>query len=309
MPLDDVSEGRDWKLPRRRRMVSGGVALAVREQGRPGAVPVLLLHGYPDSMEVWDAVAEALADDCHVIRYDVRGAGASDRPSRRRDYRLPLLADDLRAVIDAVVPGHRVHLVAHDWGSIQAWEALGMADAPQRFASFLSLSGPCLDHIGEYLRGLRRGTVSRPAFADQLRRSWYIALFQLPWIPEIAWRAGLGRHWPKLLARSEGIRAAASPTQTEDGATGPQLYRANVLPRLLRPQPREVTVPLRVLILRNDPHVSPALMRALLEFQSERLPRRSVRELPGGHWLPLANPRLLVEEIRHWLAAQTAVTV
>ena len=305
MPVSDVNEGGDWKLPGERRVVSGGVGLRVREQGRPGAVPVLLLHGYPDSSEVWNAVADTLAADFHVIRYDVRGAGGSDRPARRAEYRLERLADDLRTAIDAVVPGQRVHLVAHDWGSIQAWEALGVSDAPQRFASFLSLSGPCIDHVGEYLRALRGG-VSRAAFVDQLLRSWYIALFQLPALPELAWRAGLGRHWPALLALSEGIRADATPTQTEDGATGPQLYRANTLQRLWRPQPREVLLPLRVLILQGDPHVSPALMRALLEFQTARLPQLSVRELPGGHWLPLANPRLLVEEIRGWLATQAA---
>ena len=78
MPLNDVSDRSHWNSFRERRVAAGGVTLAVREQGPPGAVPVLLLHGYPDSSEVWNAAADSLAEDFHVIRYDVRGAGASE---------------------------------------------------------------------------------------------------------------------------------------------------------------------------------------------------------------------------------------
>lgn len=308
MPAIDVSEGMASKLMRERTVQSEGVALAVRERGRPGRTPVLLLHGYPDSQEVWNGVAERLAGDFHVISYDVRGAGRSDRPPRRADYRLERLAGDLRAVVDAVSPGRPVHLVAHDWGSIQAWEAVGVPEAPRRFASFLSISGPCIDHVGEYLRGAPGASRAAlvPPLLDQLPRSWYILFFQLPWLAELAWRSGLGRLWPAFLAHTEGIAAPASATQTQDGACGPQLYRANFARRLVWPQPRTVAVPLRVLILRRDPHVSARLLRALLEFQSARLPLLSTQELSGGHWLPLAQPAKLAATVRDWISAQGA---
>src|SRR5205085_969867 len=68
-----------------------------------------------------------------------------------------LLVRDMAAVIDAVSPDEKVHLVGHDWGSIQAWEAV--TTMPERFASFTSISGPGLDHAGLRMR-------AGPASAD-----------------------------------------------------------------------------------------------------------------------------------------------
>ena len=53
-----------------------------------------------------------------------------------------------RAVVDAVSPERPVHLVGHDWGSIQAWAAVTDPSLGDRFASFTSMSGPSLDHVG-----------------------------------------------------------------------------------------------------------------------------------------------------------------
>ena len=60
----------------------------------------------------------------HVVTYDIRGAGRSGKPAQRRAYRLDQLAADLRAVVDAVSPDRAAHLLAHDWGSIQACHAV-----------------------------------------------------------------------------------------------------------------------------------------------------------------------------------------
>jgi hypothetical protein len=59
---------------------SGDVRLAVFEEGDPAHPTVMLLHGYPDTHRVWDEVAARLRDRFHVVRYDVRGAGAPPRP-------------------------------------------------------------------------------------------------------------------------------------------------------------------------------------------------------------------------------------
>src|ERR1051326_5334046 len=105
-------------------VLSDGVRLLVKEQGVVGRPVVVLLHGYPDNSTVWDRVAELLAERFHVVRYDVRGAGGSGAPGDRGGYRLDRLAADLAAVVRAVSPGRPVHLVAHDWGSIQGWHAV-----------------------------------------------------------------------------------------------------------------------------------------------------------------------------------------
>src|SRR4051812_49597880 len=95
---------------RNRRVKADGVRLAVRERGPRTAPAVVLVHGYPDSQAVWEPIAELLAEDFHVVTYDVRGAGGSSRPRRTRAYAMENLAADLRAVIDAVSPGRPVHL-------------------------------------------------------------------------------------------------------------------------------------------------------------------------------------------------------
>jgi len=98
----------------------GGLSLAGQERGRAGAPTVILVHGYPDNHHLWDLVAEHLEADHHVVTYDVRGAGESGVPNGRSGYRMEALVADLVAVADAVSPDRPVHLVAHDWGSIQS---------------------------------------------------------------------------------------------------------------------------------------------------------------------------------------------
>src|SRR4051794_4794987 len=83
---------------------AGGVELAVSERGDPRAPTIVLVHGYPDTSAVWHPVAELLASSCHVVTYDVRGAGASGIPATTAGYALEHLVTDLRAVIDATSP-------------------------------------------------------------------------------------------------------------------------------------------------------------------------------------------------------------
>ncbi|MFH8369662.1 SDR family oxidoreductase [Streptomyces sp. NPDC018031] len=273
---------------RHRTVVSAGVRLAVYEQGDPAHPTVLLVHGYPDTHRVWDDVAAALTADHHVVRYDVRGAGASQRPARRRDYRLEQLARDLFAVIAAVSPGRPVHLVAHDWGSIQSWEAVTHPDAPGRIASYTSLSGPCLDHMGHWIR--HRLTHPTPRhlaqLAAQAAHSWYIAAFHLPGLAPAAWRLGLAGRWETVLRLAEGVRPRPGhpqPTLARDAVRGIQLYRANMLPRLLRPSSRPTLLPVQLIRLTKDHYVSPALAEGLEEW-APHLWRRTV---PATHWSAL----------------------
>ncbi len=135
-----------------RHIRGAGLDLAVTERGDPAHSTVLLVHGFPDTSVVWEPLALILAERFHVVTYDVRGAGHSDIPANRADYALPLLVDDLAAVADAVSPAKPVHLVAHDWGSIQGWEAVTEDRLAGRFASYTSISGPPLDHAALWAR-------------------------------------------------------------------------------------------------------------------------------------------------------------
>ncbi|MBE8477526.1 SDR family oxidoreductase [Streptomyces justiciae] len=289
----------------RRTVVSGGVPLAVYEQGDPTGPTVVLVHGYPDTHHVWDDVAAALTTDgYHVVRYDVRGAGASGTPSGLRGYRLRQLADDLFAVADAVSPDKPVHLAAHDWGSIQSWEAVTSPQAAARIASYTTLSGPCLDHVGHWAR--RRLARPSPRHLGQLlgqaAHSWYIVLFHAPVLAPAAWRLGLAGQWGRVLSYVEGVTPRAGhpqPTLTADAVRGIALYRANMLPRLLRPRQRPTTVPVQLVTLTEDHYVSPALSDDLDRWA----PRLWRRTLTAGHWSALLEKGPTVAQMIKDLAA------
>jgi pimeloyl-ACP methyl ester carboxylesterase len=279
---------------RTRTVTSGGVPLAVFGSGDPAKPTVLLVHGYPDTHRVWDTVCRDLAADFHVVRYDVRGAGHSGCPASLAGYRLDRLADDLFAVADAVSPDRPVHIAGHDWGSIQAWHAVTGDRAAGRIASFTTISGPCLDHAGYWFR--RRLARPTPRHLAQLigqgRRSWYIAVFQLPLAAPFAWRhwlAGRWGLWGRYLRTGEGVSPAhgyPEPTLADDAVRGIGLYRANMRSHIRRPQPRHAAVPVQVIVPARDRYVSAALAASDLDRWAARLSRETI---DATHWSVLTE--------------------
>lgn len=264
------------------------------------APTLLLVHGYPDNHEIWLPLVRELAADYRIVAYDVRGCGASQVPKRLRDYRLEQLARDLEAVVKATSADRPVHLIAHDWGSIQSWEAVSEPRIQPLLASYTSISGPCLDHVGHWMR--ERLTLRRPKALlqalGQLLSSWYIVFFHTPLLPELCWRLGLDHAWPWLLRRLEGIRnLQASRTQRADGMRGVQLYRANFIRSLLRPRSRSTRVPLQLIVPLHDRFVRPQLFDDLQHWA----PLLSRREVRAGHWQLLAEPTALAGWVREYV--------
>ncbi|WP_410564779.1 SDR family oxidoreductase [Amycolatopsis sp. cmx-4-61] len=264
---------------------SDGVRLSVTIDGRSDGPTVVLVHGYPDNSSMWGGVAASLEVKHRVVTYDVRGAGQSDKPPGRASYRLDQLADDLRAVVDAVQPTGRVHLVAHDWGSIQTWHAVTGDGLRGRIASYTSLSGPSLDHAGAWFRAqLRRPTPKRLKNAlSQFLHSWYILAFQVPLIPDLLWRTGL------LGKQIQRMEPDAAPPEKSDGLHGLQLYRANMFTRLSRPAPRPAGIPVQVLAPTGDAYVTTPLQTEVARW----VPDLRIRRIVGTHWVTRARPEVV----------------
>jgi pimeloyl-ACP methyl ester carboxylesterase len=281
-----------------RRIPGSGLDLFLTERGDPERPTVVLVHGFPDTGAVWNPVAEDLAHDFHVVTYDVRGAGRSDAPTQRADYALPILVDDIEAVIDAVSPDAPVHLVAHDWGSIQGWEAVTTERLARRFASYTSISGPPIDHAGLWAR---RHRTRRPA--DLLRalrqavHSWYIVYFHLPFLPELMTRhARVQGLWAKALHRMEGAPSGGdwpAATFSADFAHGVELYRANIRASLSHPTQGHATCPVQLIIPLKDRYVTPPLLDGLEDWA----PLMWRREVPAGHWVV----RTHAAEVSQWV--------
>ncbi|WP_322094419.1 alpha/beta fold hydrolase [Paraburkholderia bannensis] len=278
---------RDAHVIERLDVDSDGVRLAVYISGPRDAPPMILVHGYPDSARVWDGMRRELETRYRVIAYDVRGSGASAAPRARADYKLAQLASDLFAVADATCGAQPFHLVAHDWGSIQCWEAVTDPANAARIASYTSISGPCLDHVFRV----------RMSVAQSLR-SWYIAFFHLPLVPQLVWRLGGAALWPWWLRRTEGVRAQRDPSQLRNCINGLQLYRANFIARARAPRERRTTVPVQIIVPRFDRYVTPALTADVAQWLGRH--RREIIDAP--HWTVVRDAPLIAARVQRFIA-------
>lgn len=106
----------------RRVALATGIMMNVVEAGSPDGVPVILLHGFPESHRTWARLAPLLGDRFRLVMPDLRGFGDSDRPQDVAAYATDTLIADLFALADALGIG-RFALVGHDWGGAVAWAA------------------------------------------------------------------------------------------------------------------------------------------------------------------------------------------
>lgn len=289
--------------PRQRTLTtSDGVRLAVQEHGDPTLPTVVAIHGYPDDHHVWDGVVAELDGTFHVVTYDVRGAGSSERPAGRRRYTIDRLAADLGEVISEVVGHKQVHVLAHDWGSIQTWGLVTDPAWSEQLLSYTSISGPDLDMVGVWLRGIRQ----RPrAIARQLLDSYYVGLFQLPFVPELAIRAGvLDRLVRHSALHGLGPDATFRGKSRADAESGLALYRANFLRRLTRPAPRRTTVPVQVLAPTGDLHVDSEMQRTAPAPWCESL---ATHQVEGNHWVVEHSPALVAAHVERFVAENSGM--
>ncbi|MGS2809756.1 SDR family oxidoreductase [Nocardia sp. MW-W600-9] len=279
----------------RRTVRNGEFDLAVFEYGDPVADTVVLVHGWPDTHHLWDKVIPRLAQRFHVVAYDTRGHGESTRTQRTADFRLDELSRDFYSVIDAVSPDRPVHVLAHDWGSVQVWEAVCEPRAAERIASFTSVSGPNLDHLAAWVRD----RLSRPTPRNiwqpvtQALSSAYTAFFMTPVLPRATFTAiGTEKVWQRAVALMNDTAPAnvvLGPTFRRDMVDGLLIYRANIVQRMLSPRERRTEVPVQLIVAGRDVAVRPAGYDDSGKW-TDRLWRRDV---PAGHWMPFSHPELL----------------
>ncbi|MBU3063644.1 SDR family oxidoreductase [Nocardia sp. NEAU-G5] len=290
-----------------RTVRSGEFDLAVYEYGDSAAETVILVHGWPDDHHLWDRVIPLLAGRFHVVAYDTRGHGRSTRTSRTQDYRLDAFAADFFAVADAISPEKPVHVLAHDWGSVQMWEAVCEPRATARIASFTSVSGPNLDHMGKWMRAkLSRGAAWGPF--TQLLSSAYTFLFMTPGVPRVVLRPlsaeAVWRRFVGLMNETAPENVRLGPNFREDFFDGMRIYRANIVQRMVDARERRTDVPVQLVIAGRDVAVRPAGY----ENESQWTERLWRREVPAGHWLPFSHPELLATATTELIDSLTAGT-
>jgi len=250
------------------------VDIHIRDDGE--GTPVLMLHGWPDTGDLWRYQAQALAvDGYRVIRPDLRGLGKSAKPADPRLYRARELVGDLTRVLDECGID-RVHLVGHDWGAAVAWVAA--ATRPDRISSLAVLSA------GHPAAFRRAGTRQR-------EKSWYTLLFQFPGIAE-QWLSDNDfrrlRTWtghPEIEDAVERFRDPQALTASLN------LYRAMASPQTLVdpvPQLPRIQCPVMGVWSTGDMALTEQQMTGSSEYVDG--PWRYERIDGAGHWMQLERP-------------------
>lgn len=171
---------------------NGDLVFDVIDSGPIDGTPVVLLHGFPQRASSWNAVAAHLHErGARTYAPDQRGYSPRARPRSRFGYRPSALVSDVLALSTTIGRGP-VHLVGHDWGSGVAWGV-----ATQHPQSVASLTAVSVGHPGAFVRSMLR--------SSQALKSYYMALFQLPLLPEwvLSRRNGFGER----LLRASGMTA------------------------------------------------------------------------------------------------------
>ncbi len=148
-----------------------GVKLHVAVAGPEQGPLVILLHGFPEFWYGWRHQIDVLADAGYrVVVPDQRGYNTSDKPHGVRAYSIDTLAGDVVGLIDTM-GRENATVIGHDWGAAVAWWTA--IAHPQRVNRLVILNVPHPIVMQKHLRGLK-----------QMRKSWYMFYFQLPWLPE-----------------------------------------------------------------------------------------------------------------------------
>jgi epoxide hydrolase 4 len=245
---------------------TNGIRLHVVQAGPQSGTPVVLLHGFPELWYCWRLQIPALVEaGCRVIVPDQRGYNLSDKPEGVKAFSMDELVNDVIGLIDAL--GYeKVNLVGHDWGGAVAWVVANQH--PERLHRLGILNVP---HPAVMKRFLQRDL-------EQLRRSWYVFFFQLPWLPEAGMRANNWRGAVRALQNSGKIDTFTNEdiekykeAWSQPGAMTAMInwYRAAL--RYQPPIPTDARIRIRTLLMwgMQDVALSHRLARPSMDYCDE----------------------------------------
>ncbi|MDP2213665.1 alpha/beta fold hydrolase [Phenylobacterium sp.] len=280
-----------------RTVRANGLAFAVDEAGE-GDRLALCLHGFPESRFSWRAQMPVLADlGYRVWAPDLRGYGETEpKPQDVDSYRMERLLEDVAALIDAA-GAREVMLVAHDWGAAVAWTFAARKVRPLSRMVIMNLPHPAV--FGAVLRRSPR----------QMLRSWYLAFFQIPGLPErmlLARDARAIRRAFSDMAKDKGrfpeavLDRYAMDAQRPGAMTGMvNWYRAAARhPDFMREPWAKIEIPTLVIWGEADA----ALGLETLEGTEAYVSDLRIERLPGvSHWVQQEAPEAVNSLLVDWL--------
>lgn len=261
---------------------TNGITMHYVEQGTG---PLLvLLHGFPEFWYSWRYQIPVLAAHGYrVVAPDLRGYNETDKPTS--GYDIPTLLRDIAGLITGLGE-ERAIIVGHDWGGVLAWQFA--IDYPQMTTHLIVLNAP---HPAAMMREMRT--------FKQMRKSWYIFFFQLPWLPEY-WLSKNNANEIGRMLRGAALQKDAFPrTETakyqeamsKPGAIKAALsyYRQLVRrgPRAYRSRNLQVAAPTLLVWGERDIALGLELTQGLEPW----VPKLSLKRIPdSGHWVQQEQP-------------------
>lgn len=286
-PVDDRLESKHISL--------GDVRLHVMVGGPEDGPMVVLLHGFPEYWACWRGQIPALLDAGYrVVAPDMRGYNTSDKPRGLKHYGKDKLAGDIVALIH-VLGAERAHIVSHDWGGVVGWWlALKHPDVCERVVM-------CnIPHPVVFAKTLRSSF-------KQLRASWYVLFFQLPWLPEWTLRRNdfdalasvFDSAKPGAFSLDEIDAYKAAWSQPDAIRSMLAYYRAALWVGDERPASYEVQPPLMLIWGKNDIALTTQMAEQSVQFCSDG----RLELLDASHWVQNDQPERVTELILEHLGA------
>jgi pimeloyl-ACP methyl ester carboxylesterase len=260
---------------------ANGLRFACIEEGRGPLV--LLLHGFPDTPQTWDATRVALASaGFRAVSPFMRGYAPTEIP-REPAYDLDTLGRDALALIEALGES-RAYLVGHDWGASAAYSAAGLV--PERLRMLVTVAIPHPASIRPTLRmlwafrhfvKLRRKHVCERLRAEDFR--YFDELLQR-WSPE----------WKVPAGETDAVKRSLREPGSLEAAVG--YYRA-LSRRLPVGQRAKIRVPAAAFAGTSDVVPPSAYERARSRFADHY----EVVVMPGGHFMHREHPEHFTREL------------
>lgn len=252
--------------------------------------PVLFLHGFPDSLHLWDEMLPLFVAAGHkVIAYDQRGFGLSDAPSAESAYKVDAIIDDAIGVLSALNISEKVIVVGHDWGSVIGW--LFAIRHPELVECLVAIS------VGH-------PTAYRNSGWEQKIKGWYIWMFLCRGLGEFlisrdnfrSFRKMGSRH-PRPGDRENTDRRVRDLSRPGRLTAGLNWYRANARDLFLSKTGNCTVSTLGI----YGPDIALTAEQMINSRNYVDAPWRYVEMTDCTHWIPLDKPKELAEVILDWL--------
>jgi epoxide hydrolase 4 len=236
-----------------------GIELHSSEEGEAGSEVIIFLHGFPEYGGAWQKQLNFMAHNgYHAIAPDQRGYNLSSKFKEVKAYLIKYLIADIVALINRIT-SNRIILAGHDWGGAVAWE-LAMRH-PGLLKKLVILNMP---HPAVMIHTLKTNP-------QQMLKSWYLALFQIPVIPELICKSFDFKFLKQGLLKtahkntfSEGQMINYKQTWRQPGALQSMInwYRAS---RYYSVKDVTITVPTLIIWGKNDQFLKASMAQSSIE--------------------------------------------